>query len=112
MVVLCGSTQPEIDLARETSCRSSPSRVQHISIPLALPFAARDDVPFDHMVYGAEEARRAARLIAEAGASDRASLLRVLRTAGPFDEHGDPVDPPVWLWRADSSWVLRADRPL
>ena len=64
------------------------------------------------MVYGADEARRAARLIAEAGASDRASLLRALRVAGPFDEHGDPVDPPVWLWRADASWVLRAERPL
>ena len=81
-------------------------------VRLALPFAPRADVPFDHMVYGAEEARRAARLIAEAGASDRASLLRALRAAGPFDEHGDPVDPPVWLWRADASWVLEAERPL
>ena len=63
------------------------------------------------MVYGAEEARRAARLIAETGATDRASLLSTLR-AGRFDEHGDPVDPPVWLWRADASWVLQPDRPL
>jgi hypothetical protein len=36
----------------------------------------------------------------------------VLRAAGPFDEHGDPVDPPVWLWRPDREWVLRADRAL
>jgi hypothetical protein len=47
-----------------------------------------------------------------AGAADRASLLRALRAAGPFDEHGDPVDAPVWLWRADASWVLQAERPL
>ena len=117
VVVLCGlNGQPEIDLARETRLPiiafDGVQTTDLGDVRLALPFAPRDDVPFDHMVYGAEEARRAARLIAEAGASDRASLLRVLRTAGPFDEHGDPVDPPVWLWRADSSWVLRADRPL
>jgi hypothetical protein len=27
-------------------------------------------------------------------------------------EHGDPVDPPVWLWRADRDRVLRGDRAL
>ena len=81
-------------------------------VSMALPFAPSRTVPFDHMVYGAEQARRAARLIVEAGASDRAALLRALRAAGPFDEHGDPLDPPVWLWRADREWVLRADRAL
>jgi hypothetical protein len=32
--------------------------------------------------------------------------------AGPFDAHGDPVDPPVWLWRADEDWALAPDRAL
>ena len=32
-----------------------------------------------------------------AGAHDRKALLSALRAAGPFDEHGDPVDPPAWL---------------
>jgi hypothetical protein len=26
--------------------------------------------------------------------------------------HGDPVDPPVWLWRADAGWRLTPERPL
>ena len=46
------------------------------------------------------------------GAGDRAALLAAIRTAGPFDEHGDPVDPPVWLYRADSDWSVQPDRPL
>ncbi len=50
--------------------------------------------------------------LAAAGVSDRAAVLRALGAAGPFDKHGDPVDPLVWRWRADAAWVLRADRPL
>ena len=46
------------------------------------------------------------------GARDRAALLAALRIAGPFDEHGDPVDPPVWLYRATADWTLEPDRPL
>jgi hypothetical protein len=46
------------------------------------------------------------------GARDRAALLSALRIAGPFDEHGDPVDPPVWLYRAAEDWSLTPDRPL
>jgi len=79
---------------------------------VAMPFAPVDGTPFDHFVYGAERTRRAAQMIADAGARDRASLLRALRAAGPFDEHGDPVDPPVWLWRPDGEGGLRPDRPL
>ena len=33
-------------------------------------------------------------------------LLSALRIAGPFDEHGDLVDPPVWLYRAAADWCL------
>ena len=60
-------------------------------------------------------ARRAAELIVAAlqtGVHDRAALLVALRALGPFDERGDPVDPPVWLWRADAQWKLTPDRPL
>jgi hypothetical protein len=46
------------------------------------------------------------------GAGDRASLLTALRALGPFDEHGDPVDPPVWLWRAAADWTLEPERAL
>jgi hypothetical protein len=59
--------------------------------------------------------RRAAELVVAglaAGARDRAGLLAAMRRLGPFDEHGDPVDPPVWLWRADAVWRLTPERPL
>jgi hypothetical protein len=46
------------------------------------------------------------------GATGRAAILSAIRTAGPFDEHGDPVDPPVWLYRARADWSLEPDRPL
>jgi hypothetical protein len=61
------------------------------------------------------EAARAARFVADAlaaGARTRAEVLAACRAAGPFDEHGDPIDPPVWLWRAEPGWTLRPDRPL
>jgi hypothetical protein len=44
------------------------------------------------------------------GAGDRASLLAALRALGPFDDHGDPIDPAVCLWRED--WSLTPDRPV
>ncbi len=78
-------------------------------LQLALPFAPGDD----HA--GTTAASRAAALVAEAlrgGASDRASLLTALRALGPFDEHGDPVGPPVWLWRAAEDWTLEPERAL
>jgi hypothetical protein len=120
IVLCCLSDEPEIAQARATALPLIAfDGVQGSDlgreVSMALPFAPRDGVPFDHMVYGAHEARLAAQLIVDAlrdGATDRASLLRALRAAGPFDEHGDPVDPPVWLWRADSGWVLRAERTL
>src|SRR5439155_12055087 len=74
-------------------------------VRVALPFA-----PGDGRV-GVEQARRAAELLVAAlrqGARDWPSLLGALRELGPFDEHGDPVDPPVWLWRASADWTLVA----
>jgi ABC-type sugar transport system substrate-binding protein len=61
------------------------------------------------------EAARAARLVADAlagGATTRAEVLAACRAAGPFDAHGDPVDPPVWLWRADEHWRLSPERAI
>jgi hypothetical protein len=77
-------------------------------VSVALPFA-----PDGGDLEGA--ARRAAELVVEAvrtGAADRGAMLEALRVLGPFDEHGDPVDPPVWLWRAGSDWRLLPERPL
>ena len=76
---------------------------------LALPFAPDEDMA------GTTAAARAATLVSEAvsgGAHDRAALLAALRAAGPFDKHGDLVDPPVWLYRAAGDWRLQPDRPL
>ena len=64
---------------------------------------------------GVGQATRAARLIVTAvhsGAGDRRSLLCALRSLVPFDDHGDPIDPPVWLWRANPDWLLEPERPL
>jgi hypothetical protein len=64
---------------------------------------------------GAREAAGAARLVTAAlaaGAATRAEVLAACRAAGPFDEHGDPVDPPVWLWRADAAWRLAPERAI
>jgi hypothetical protein len=58
------------------------------------------------------QARRAAELIVAALPAGRDGLLGELRRIGPFDEHGDPVDPPVWLWRADRSWQLTPERAI
>jgi hypothetical protein len=61
------------------------------------------------------EAARAAQLVVDAlagGASTRADVIAACRAAGPFDEHGDPVDPAVWLWRASDDWSLRPEQPL
>ena len=78
-------------------------------VRVALPFAAGSER------VGVDEARRAAELVVAAlqhGARDRPALLAALRAVGPFDEHGDPVDPAVWLWRADADWGLTPGAPL
>jgi hypothetical protein len=82
-------------------------------VHVALPFGP--DAGSDGQVRLEPCVRRAAGLVAEAirgGARDRAGLLRALRALGGFDAHGDPLDPPVWLWRADADWRLTPDRPL
>jgi hypothetical protein len=39
-------------------------------------------------------------------------LVEIGPELGPFDEHGDLIDPPVRLWRAGADWALTPDRPL
>jgi hypothetical protein len=82
-------------------------------VRIALPFPP--DAGVDGRVRLEGCARHAAELVVaamQAGAADRAHLLDALRSLGPFDAHGDPIDPPVWLWRADAEWRLTPDRPL
>ena len=82
---------------------------------VALPVAPADDLRPGEVLFFVEPARRAARLVVSAlreGAADRAAVLAAMRAAGPFDEHGDPVDAPVWLWHADDEWRLEPDRAI
>ena len=84
-------------------------------VRLALPYAPVDGVPSDELLAGVERAQRAAELVVRAradGAAERSTMLTTLRRLGGFDAHGDPADPPVWLWRADAAWNLAPDRPL
>jgi hypothetical protein len=123
LVVLCGLTgEPEIDETRAAAAsarggvrrRAGADLGAGRDVRLALPFAPLDGAPFDHLVFGAEQARRSARLVTDAlgsGARDRGEVLAALRAGRGFDEHGDPIGPPVWLWRAEAGWTLRADRP-
>jgi len=115
LVVLCGlAGHPEVARAAELGLPVVAFDGVQGGAPvpdcsLMLPFAPGEDMG------GTTAAARAATLISEAvagGARDRAALLSAIRIAGPFDEHGDPVDPPVWLYRAGPDWSLTADRPL
>lgn len=84
-------------------------------VRIALPVAPAEGVRPGEVLFFLEPARRAAELVAGAlrdGARDRAAMLAAMRAAGPFDEHGDPADPPVWLWRADAEWRLEPDRAI
>jgi len=102
VLVLAGlAGEPEVDRARELA---------------GLPVIAFDGIQGADLGAGrdvqlampyldlAVPVRRAAELVAAAiaaGAADRAAMLAKLRELGPFDPHGDPIDPPVWLCRPD-----------
>jgi hypothetical protein len=82
---------------------------------VALPYGPEDEAPMTDGTLGVSQARRAAELVVAAldgGARDREPMLVALRALGPFDAHGDPVAPAVWLWRAEPDWTLRPEREL
>jgi hypothetical protein len=115
LVVLCGlAGAPEVARAAATGLAviAFDGVQDGACLPdlrLALPYAAGDDV------VGTGATRRAAQLVVDAlgaGAADRAAVLAALRARGSFDECGDPVDPPVWLWRAGEHWVLEPEQAL
>jgi hypothetical protein len=84
-------------------------------VRLALPYAPVDGVPAKELLAGVQQARYAGELVTRAlaqGAADRQSMLATIRRLGGFDTHGDPPEPPVWLWRADPAWNLQPDRPI
>jgi hypothetical protein len=84
-------------------------------VQIALPIAPRPGVDPQDLFSGVQSVRQAAELVTAAlaqGASDRAAMLTALRHSGRFDEHGDPLDPAVWLWRADHRWKLRAHQAI
>jgi len=84
-------------------------------VRVALPFGPEDAATLQGPGFGVRLARRAAELVVaalERGARDRADVLAALRELGPFDAHGDPIDAPVWLWRAGPGWALTPDRAL
>src|SRR5919199_4859013 len=124
MVVLCGlAGAPEI--ARAAALAPLPivgfDGVQGADlgagrdVRLALPVAPGPDVVVGDLLFFIEPTRRAAEVVVAAlrsGAADRAAVLREMRRLGPFDHHGDPVDPPVWLWRAVERWALQPDRAI
>ena len=113
LVVLCGLAG-ELEVTRAAAAGLPMVAFDGVqdgrSVPdlrLALPFAPGQDPA------GSDAAQRAAELVVEAlgsGANDRATVLAAMRAQGPFDDHGDPVDPPVWLWRASADWTLEPDR--
>jgi len=124
LLLLAGLTQgPEVE--RAAACAPLPvvafdgvqgAALGEREMHLALPYApAEGAIGVADLLAGVERARAAAELLVRAhaeGAANRAEMTLALRELGGFDEHGDPPDPPVWLWRADRAWELEPDRPL
>jgi len=84
-------------------------------VRVALPFAPANDLAADELFAGIGQARLAGELVTAAlrdGAHDRATMLMGLRESGRFDEHGDPVEPDIWLWRVSAGWKVQPERPL
>ena len=107
LVVLCGlAGQPEVARAAELGLPVVAFDGVQGGAPipdcsLMLPFAPDEDMGG---TTAADAGRHAGLRGLAGGARDRAALLSAIRIAGPFDEHGDPVDPPVWLYRAGADW--------
>jgi hypothetical protein len=123
LLVLCGlAGEPEIERAAALSHLPLVAfdGVQGADLGdrdafVAMPYGPVDDLPPEDVLAGVGAAARAAELVAalvREGARDRAALLAALRAHESFDEHGDPVDPEVSLWRAGPDWALEPHRPL
>jgi hypothetical protein len=115
-------SDPEIQLAAQTAPLpiiafdgAQGSQLGEREIHVVLPYQPIEGVPTDELLAGVQQARNAAQLVIAAltdGADDRETTLAAIRRLGAFDTHGDPPDPPVWLWRADTAWNLTPDRAL
>lgn len=123
LIVLAGlAAEPEIEAAAATAPLPviafdgvQGATLGDREVRLALPYAPVDGVPTNELLAGVQQARQAAQLVIRAlaeGATDRKTMLATIRRLGGFDAHGDPLEPPVWLWRADPAWKLEAVRPL
>lgn len=123
LIVLAGLVgQPEIAAATATAPLPviafdgvQGAKLGDRDVRLALPYAPVDGVTTNELLAGVQQARHAAGLVIRAfaeGATDRQTMLATVRRLGGFDPHGDPPEPPIWLWRADRAWNLEADRPL
>ena len=119
LVVLCGlAGEPEVERAAMIELPLvafdgvQGADLGDRDVFVALPYAPVEGLAHPDTLTGAGSARRAAQIVAQSGARTRADLLAWLRAHGDFDEHGDPVDPPVSLWRAGPDWVLAPHRPL
>jgi hypothetical protein len=123
VVVLAGLTgEPEIK--RATASAPLPliafdgaqgAALGDREVCIAMPYAPVSGVPTRELLAGVDRARHAATLVVRAaaqGAADRLAMLAALRQVGGFDSHGDPPDPPVWLWRADTAWELSPELAL
>jgi len=118
------STLPDA-LARAADAELRAAGLDHVAHGTADPVNAAAEAAADpqalallgpdELLAGVQQARRAAELVIRAlteGANERATVLAAIRRLGSFDAHGDPHDPPVWLWRAGAAWRLHPDRPL
>jgi hypothetical protein len=100
VIVLCGlAGEPEIEQARALAplpiiafdgiqgADLGPDR----DVQIALVYAPTDEA------LGTPEAQRAAALVVEGVNAGHDDLLATIRALGPFDDHGDPIDPPVYF---------------
>ena len=122
LVVLCGlAGEPEvaraalIDLPLVALDGVQGADLGDRDVFVAMPYAPVDGLAHEDVLAGVGSARRAAELVAtaiRAGATNRTMVFVSVDEHGGFDDHGDPVDPEVSLWRAGPDWVLEPHRPL
>lgn len=122
LVVLCGlAGEPEVDRAALIDLPLvafdgvQGADLGDREVFVAMPYAPVGGIAHEDVLAGVASARRAAQLVAAAirtGATDRAAVRAAIAEQGGFDDHGDPVDPEVSLWRTGPDWVLEPHRPL